>query len=105
MGQNVFVWVVDTSVSMAQTTSSGLSLLQLAVAAVEHALKVRSRDPSSARDRHLLVTCGGVLCGWRDPSTRLVHELKRLSAGHRARRASPTPIPILPEARPRGCSI
>mmetsp|Transcript_12350 Transcript_12350/g.29335 ORF Transcript_12350/g.29335 Transcript_12350/m.29335 type:complete len:903 (+) Transcript_12350:82-2790(+) len=57
MNQFTFVFLLDTSPSMNQRTSGGLTLLDCAKSAVEHFMKVRQRDPSSKTDTYLLVTC------------------------------------------------
>ena len=51
------LFVVDTSASMNQRLSTGLSLLDAAKAAVEHFVKIRGRDPNTRSDRYFLVTC------------------------------------------------
>lgn len=50
-------FVVDTSASMNQKTIQGMTLLDSAKAAIEHFVKIRSRDPTSRADRYFLVTC------------------------------------------------
>lgn len=50
-------FLIDTSASMNQRTSSGLTLLDCAKAAVEHFVKIRSRDVTARNDRYFLVTC------------------------------------------------
>ncbi|XP_002985247.2 integrator complex subunit 6 homolog [Selaginella moellendorffii] len=52
------VFVIDTSASMNQRCSNGLSLLDCAKSAVEHFVKLRLRDITWHKsDRYLLVTC------------------------------------------------
>ena len=55
----LITFIVDTSASMNQRTNySGMSLLDCAKAAIEHFVKIRSRDPATQRgDRYFLVTC------------------------------------------------
>eukprot|EP00013_Stygamoeba_regulata_P012430 CAMPEP_0177684914 /NCGR_PEP_ID=MMETSP0447-20121125/32688_1 /TAXON_ID=0 /ORGANISM="Stygamoeba regulata, Strain BSH-02190019" /LENGTH=68 /DNA_ID=CAMNT_0019194799 /DNA_START=40 /DNA_END=243 /DNA_ORIENTATION=- len=67
----IFAFVIDSSASMNQRTSNGMSLLDCSKAAVEHFLKVRGRDPNAMRnDRYLLFSYGdglsGVHAGWND---------------------------------------
>jgi len=50
-------FVVDTSASMNQKTIQGMTLLDSAKAAIEHFVKIRSRDQASRADRYFLVTC------------------------------------------------
>ena len=51
----LIVFVVDTSASMNQK-SGGLTLLDCAKTAIEHFVKIRSRDPQARQDRYFLVT-------------------------------------------------
>lgn len=51
----LLVFVVDTSASMNQK-SGGITILDCAKAAIEHFVKIRSRDPNSRNDRYFLVT-------------------------------------------------
>jgi hypothetical protein len=50
------VFVIDTSASMNQRTSNGMTLLDCAKSAVEHFLKIRGRDTSIRNDRFFLIT-------------------------------------------------
>eukprot|EP00743_Colponemidia_sp_Colp-15_P009455 GILK01010336.1.p1 GENE.GILK01010336.1~~GILK01010336.1.p1 ORF type:complete len:810 (-),score=149.44 GILK01010336.1:275-2626(-) len=69
---------------MAQRTSQGLSYLDCVKAAVEHFLRIRSRDPSSRQDRYFLVTCSEgsvtefVLSGWSNTYQHFMNELKNI---------------------------
>lgn len=57
------LFVLDTSASMNQRTSGGLTLIDCAKSAVEHFLKVRTATPDRA-------------CGWVYPSAP-THALRR----------------------------
>ncbi len=58
----IILFVVDTSASMNQRTSNGMSILDCAKAAVEHFVKMRGRDPATRNDRYFLViTCDDAL--------------------------------------------
>ena len=50
------VFVIDTSASMNQRSSTGMTLLDCAKSAVEHFLKIRGRDTSIRNDRFFLIT-------------------------------------------------
>eukprot|EP01136_Pigoraptor_vietnamica_P000577 Opistho-1_new@26051 len=82
----LIAFLVDTSASMAQTTSTGLSYLDLAKATIEHFIKIRARDAQSRSDRYMLVTtgaaggAGAVKIGFREPFAAFMSELKALSA-------------------------
>eukprot|EP00854_Cymbomonas_tetramitiformis_P013493 gene13493-15952_t len=77
------VWVLDTSASMNQRTAGGLTLLDCAKSAVEHFLKIRSRDPAHRSDCYMLVTCdegvGGMLAD-KFPFTNFTCALKAATA-------------------------
>ena len=74
------VFVVDTSSSMNQKTVNGMSLLDVAKSAIEHFIKMRSKQTHAAshsaqqqqqQDRFMLVTCANTLSqaikiGWSD---------------------------------------
>ncbi|PRP81377.1 hypothetical protein PROFUN_11064 [Planoprotostelium fungivorum] len=84
----LLVFIVDTSASMNQRTShAGMSMLELAKAAVEHFVKSRVRV--SHNDRYFLITCEEGLsaykCSWNDiksnnTSAVFLSELKALQA-------------------------
>jgi integrator complex subunit 6 len=76
----IVCFVVDTSVSMGQSLG-GLSALDASKAACEHYLK---KSAFGKTEKVMLVSCGsgmsGVLCGWKDPPSRLLEQLKSLKA-------------------------
>eukprot|EP00741_Cyanophora_paradoxa_P018023 tig00021036_g17404.t1 len=80
----IICFLIDSSASMNQRAANGMSLLDCAKSAVEHFLKVRSRDPNCRGDRYLLVTCEDGPCavkiGWKDPPSRFTQELKNIRA-------------------------
>mmetsp|Transcript_65116 Transcript_65116/g.153762 ORF Transcript_65116/g.153762 Transcript_65116/m.153762 type:complete len:722 (-) Transcript_65116:1014-3179(-) len=80
----IFVVVLDTSASMNQRSASGLTLLDAGKAAIEHFIRVRSRDAASRQDRYLLVTLeeGDAILkvGWKDPPNKFLEEVKCLQA-------------------------
>mmetsp|Transcript_11630 Transcript_11630/g.16135 ORF Transcript_11630/g.16135 Transcript_11630/m.16135 type:complete len:793 (+) Transcript_11630:2-2380(+) len=68
-----------------RTNYSGMSLLDCAKAAIEHFVKIRSRDPATQRgDRYFLVTCeeglGAIKAGWRESFNVFMQEVKNLVA-------------------------
>ena len=83
----IISFLIDTSASMNQVTSNGLTLLDCAKSAVEHFVKHRGRDPNFRNDRYFLVTCAknysdAVRIGW-DRCVNFqafMEELKNLSA-------------------------
>lgn len=80
-------FVLDTSASMNQSTSSGMTLLDFAKSAVERFVK-RVRDPSRRYQHHfMLVGCGAnagarVRVGWDQSTSKdaFLRELKNLRA-------------------------
>lgn len=81
----IIAFVLDTSASMNQRASHGLSLLDIAKGAIELFLKLRGRDQQAIRtDRFLLVTFedgpGAVRCGWKDAFSTFMQELKNATA-------------------------
>lgn len=54
----IFLFVVDTSASMNQTSPNGMSFLDVAKSAIEKFIMKRQNDPRfRSTDRYLLVTC------------------------------------------------
>ncbi len=47
----IVLFIVDTSASMGQRTSAGLTLLDIARFSIEHFIRVRSRDAAARNDR------------------------------------------------------
>jgi integrator complex subunit 6 len=82
------VFVVDTSSSMNQKTVNGMSLLDVAKSAIEHFIKIRTRQThGSNQDRYLLVTCAttisqAIKIGWKEStnSHTFLNTLKNLEA-------------------------
>eukprot|EP01132_Coremiostelium_polycephalum_P009276 gene9276-11369_t len=77
-------FVVDTSVSMGQKTVNGMTLLDCTKAAIEHFIKIRSKDSSIRTDRFFLVTTEegnfSVKIGWKDHYNSFLQEVKNLTA-------------------------
>ena len=81
----IFAFVIDSSASMNQMASNGMTLLDCAKAGVEHFLKLRGRDQISfRRDVFLLVTCeeglAAIKAGRKSPFPVFLNELKNLTA-------------------------
>ncbi|EFA80991.1 type A von Willebrand factor domain-containing protein [Heterostelium album PN500] len=78
----LITFVVDTSGSMNQKTANGMSLLDCAKAAIEHFIKIRSKDSSIRNDRFFLITTEesshAIKSGWRDHFNSFLNELKNL---------------------------
>eukprot|EP00898_Chlorokybus_atmophyticus_P001350 jgi/Chlat1/2215/Chrsp17S02775 len=73
-------FILDTSASMNQRVAGGLTALDCAKSAIEHFLKVRSRDAASRNDRYVLVTCedgpGAIKAFDKWPFARFTKEVK-----------------------------
>ncbi|KNC47725.1 uncharacterized protein AMSG_11791 [Thecamonas trahens ATCC 50062] len=82
----LFVFVVDTSVSMAQTTGSAMTLLDAAKGAVERFVKNRLREAPGRGDHFMLVTCApgleAVAAGWGAPYEVFAAALRALRPVH-----------------------
>ncbi len=60
----IILFVLDTSGSMNQRMSNGMTLIDVAKAAIEHLFKIRNPVPKNpSPDRYLLVTCEEGLSG------------------------------------------
>ncbi|XP_046568892.1 integrator complex subunit 6-like [Haliotis rubra] len=81
----IILFLLDTSASMNQRTYMGTALIDVAKAAVETFMKIRSRDPNSRWDRYMLLTFedppANVKAGWKESHATFVSELKNLKAG------------------------
>tara|TARA_R110002050_G_scaffold3046_1_gene16155 strand:- start:74 stop:547 length:474 start_codon:yes stop_codon:yes gene_type:complete len=83
----ILVFLVDTSASMNQRTSFGMTLLDCAKAAIEHfhtRLCKENQLPHQQGHKYMLVTleegCGAVRAGWRDSLEVFLEEVKNLKA-------------------------
>ncbi|XP_041359584.1 integrator complex subunit 6-like [Gigantopelta aegis] len=78
----IILFLIDTSASMNQRTFMGTSLMDVAKAAVETFMKIRSRDPNSRWDRYMLLTFedppANVKAGWKESHATFMSELKNL---------------------------
>lgn len=82
----LILFLMDTSASMNQRISNGMTLLDAAKAAIEHFVRLRSKH--NPNDRYFLVTCeegiSGIRCGWhtgmKDQMNVFLQELKNLVA-------------------------
>ncbi|ESO86410.1 hypothetical protein LOTGIDRAFT_179396 [Lottia gigantea] len=81
----IILFLVDTSASMNQRTYLGTAFIDVAKAAVETFMKIRSRDPNSRWDRYMLLTYEdpplNVKAGWKESHATFVSELRHLKAG------------------------
>ncbi|CAI9726679.1 Hypothetical predicted protein [Octopus vulgaris] len=80
----IILFLIDTSSSMNQRTYIGTSLIDVAKAAVETFMKIRSRDPVCRWDRYMLLTFeeppANVKAGWKESHATFMNELKNLKA-------------------------
>ncbi|KAK6195809.1 hypothetical protein SNE40_001162 [Patella caerulea] len=80
----IILFLVDTSASMNQRTYLGTACIDVAKAAVETFMKIRSRDPNSRWDRYMLLTYEdpplNVKAGWKESHATFVNELRNLQA-------------------------
>ncbi|KAN0045544.1 hypothetical protein ACTA71_005922 [Dictyostelium dimigraforme] len=79
----LITFVVDTSGSMSQKTTNGMTLLDCSKAAIEHFIKIRSKDASMRNDRFFLITSEenpltAVKIGWKDNFNSFIQEVKNL---------------------------
>ncbi|KAN0031375.1 hypothetical protein ACTFIV_005239 [Dictyostelium citrinum] len=79
----LITFVVDTSGSMSQKTTNGMTLLDCGKAAIEHFIKIRSKDASMRNDRFFLITSEenpitAVKIGWKDNFNSFIQEVKNL---------------------------
>ncbi|EGC34275.1 hypothetical protein DICPUDRAFT_79965 [Dictyostelium purpureum] len=79
----LITFVVDTSGSMSQKTTNGMTLLDCCKAAIEHFIKIRSKDASMRNDRFFLITSEensltAVKIGWKDNFNTFIQEVKNL---------------------------
>ncbi|CDW58583.1 integrator complex subunit 6 [Trichuris trichiura] len=81
----IILFLVDTSASMNQMTSAGISLLDVSKNAIDTILKHRARDQNTRGiDRYMLLTFEdsphNVKAGWKESQTVFMDELRTLSA-------------------------
>jgi integrator complex subunit 6 len=75
----IILFLIDTSTSMNQKTTSGMTLLDVAKSAVEHFVKNRSTRHA---DRWMLMTCGDETVSWKECSNvnNFLNVVKNLEA-------------------------
>uniref|UniRef100_A0A5S6QFS1 VWFA domain-containing protein n=1 Tax=Trichuris muris TaxID=70415 RepID=A0A5S6QFS1_TRIMR len=85
-GMTIILFLVDTSASMNQMTSGGITLLDVSKNAIDTILKHRARDQTTRGiDRYMLLTFDdipyNVKAGWKESQSVFMDELRTLTAG------------------------
>ncbi|OAF69624.1 hypothetical protein A3Q56_02610 [Intoshia linei] len=80
----IILFLIDSSASMMQSVSAGLTFMDMAKIAIDYFLKCRARDHQSKMDRYMLLSFeeppNNIKAGWKENQAIFTEELKNFKS-------------------------